>query len=176
LANYLGIPFHEVELRTADVVKSFPELVSRRDDPIADISGPGYDAVFKLAREHDVPVLLQGQGGDELFWGYPWVRQAVTASELKDAELRQGTWRPPSLGATAGSVSRPRGIRPRELWHFLHDRLRSRPRQSSTNDFPPEQLVFLDLAPDFQIALREAQGLYGPQFKAEVGSASPARL
>src|SRR5262249_47088375 len=95
LANYLGIPFHEVELRTADVVKSFPELVSRRDDPIADISGPGYDAVFKLAREHDVPVLLQGQGGDELFWGYPWVRQAVTASELKDAELRQGTWRPP---------------------------------------------------------------------------------
>jgi asparagine synthetase B (glutamine-hydrolysing) len=33
--------------------------------------------VSKLAAEHGVKVLLTGIGGDELFFGYGWVRRAV---------------------------------------------------------------------------------------------------
>ena len=71
LADHLGMPFHEIELKTEDLVHLFPQMNYWRDDPIADISGYGYYAVMKLAREHGVSVMLQGHGGDELFWGYP---------------------------------------------------------------------------------------------------------
>jgi asparagine synthase (glutamine-hydrolysing) len=83
LAQHLRLPFHEIEVGTRDVVEFFPELNFWRDDPIADISGHGYYAVMKLAREHGVPVMLQGQGGDELFWGYPALREAAIASQVK---------------------------------------------------------------------------------------------
>ena len=83
LADQLGLPFHDIELGTEEMVGFFSELVRLRDDPIADISGYGYYAVARRARQEGVPVILQGQGGDELFWGYPWVTQAVRESLRK---------------------------------------------------------------------------------------------
>jgi asparagine synthase (glutamine-hydrolysing) len=80
LAENLGLWFHEVELGVAEAVKSFPALVHSFDDPIADMAGFGYQAIMRLARSRDVPVIFQGQGGDELYWGYPYLRQAVEAS------------------------------------------------------------------------------------------------
>jgi len=77
LAQELGFVFHDLELRTEDFVRSFPEMVYCMDDPIADIAAFGYYSVSKAAREHGVPVLLSGLGGDELFWGYDWVAKAV---------------------------------------------------------------------------------------------------
>jgi asparagine synthase (glutamine-hydrolysing) len=89
LADYLKIPFHEIELSTSDVVSLFPKVNLYRDDPIADISGVSYYAVMRAAREQGVPVMLMGQGGDELFWGYSWVRAALVASQRK-FDLRNG--------------------------------------------------------------------------------------
>src|SRR5262249_2582807 len=83
LVNHLGIPFHEVEIRTADMLNTFPEVIGWQDDPLADMSSFGYWMVAKAARPQGVPVLLPGQGGDELFWGYSWVRDAVRQSERK---------------------------------------------------------------------------------------------
>jgi asparagine synthase (glutamine-hydrolysing) len=83
LAEKMGLTYHDVELRTEDLVSSFPNLVYLMDDPIADIAAFGYYSVSRLAREHGVPVLLGGLGGDELFWGYEWVRNAVRKSLLK---------------------------------------------------------------------------------------------
>jgi len=90
LADYLGIGFHEIELCESDVVESFADLVMRRDDPIADISGPGYHAVSQIARENGVPVLLQGQGADELFWGYEWVQNAARDMALRERLRQEG--------------------------------------------------------------------------------------
>jgi asparagine synthase (glutamine-hydrolysing) len=81
LAQELGIGFTEVELRTADVVEGFPDLVAAMDLPIADIAAFGYYAVSRAARQAGYPVLLSGMGGDEFFWGYEWVREAVTRNE-----------------------------------------------------------------------------------------------
>jgi len=89
-AEHLGIPLYEAELDTAEMAATFERLVWWKDDPIADISGYGYYAVSRLAREHGVPVLLQGQGGDELFWGYAWVREAMRRAALKRARDRWG--------------------------------------------------------------------------------------
>jgi asparagine synthase (glutamine-hydrolysing) len=86
IANELGLTPHVVKLHPDDVADTFSELCLRRDEPIADIAGSGYDAVARLARDNSVPVLLNGQGGDELFWGYGWVRSLVL-----DASRRRAT-------------------------------------------------------------------------------------
>ena len=86
LAEHLGMPFHDIELDAAEMVRLFPELVYWRDDPIADISGHGYYSVMKIARESGVPVMLQGQGGDELFWGYPWVQGSGPAVKSQEGD------------------------------------------------------------------------------------------
>ena len=83
LADHLQMPFHEIELSTADLIEQFPKVNYFRDDPIADIAGVGYYAVMQAAREQGVPVMLMGQGGDELFWGYRWVREALAATQRK---------------------------------------------------------------------------------------------
>lgn len=84
-AKELGMPFHEVEVPVREVVELFPERAFWRDDPIADTAGHSYFAVSRLARESGIPVLLKGQGGDELFWGYEWVRRAVAMTRAKAA-------------------------------------------------------------------------------------------
>lgn len=87
LAERLGLPFHEIELSTERMIDLFPALVAHADDPIADIAAYGYYAVTQLAREHNVPVMLSGIGGDELFWGYAGVNAMVRENEIK-SQLR----------------------------------------------------------------------------------------
>ena len=83
LASALGIPWHGAELATSDVVSDFPRMVELLDEPIADTAAYGHYSVSKLAAEHGVKVLLTGIGGDELFFGYGWVRRAVQLSRWK---------------------------------------------------------------------------------------------
>lgn len=87
IADYLGLTFHELELTTADFLENFPRICCLCDDPISDISAFGYYSVSKAAKEQGVPVLLQGQGGDELAWGYSWVRSSYTLALLKQRIL-----------------------------------------------------------------------------------------
>ncbi len=89
LARLLGIPWHSAELSTDAFASFFPSLVAAQDEPIADVAAYGHFAVARLAAEHGVKVLLTGIGGDELFYGYGWVREALRLSRLKLA-LRQG--------------------------------------------------------------------------------------
>jgi asparagine synthase (glutamine-hydrolysing) len=168
LADHLKVPFHEVELSTADVVAAFPDLVYWQDDPIADIAGYGYYAVAKAARDQDVPVLLQGQGGDELFWGYPWVREAVRQTRRK-ASLHP--CRPPKI------VDYLRLTRP-TLWPrralldwFLScgSLLAGWQAYQRDRSSPPERLVFYDLAPEFASASAMAGRLYHAEFRSALG-------
>ncbi|GAG58877.1 unnamed protein product, partial [marine sediment metagenome] len=83
IAKEFGLPFHEIEITTDGFVNSLPELVNHCDDPIADIAAYGYFSVMKEARRNNVPVMLTGFGGDELFWGYPWVVEAMIENANK---------------------------------------------------------------------------------------------
>ncbi len=64
-----------------------PQVVAAWDDPIADMAGICYFAVMRSAREAGVRVMLQGQGADELFWGYPWVREAMRRADRGSAPI-----------------------------------------------------------------------------------------
>ncbi len=91
IAARLGIPHVCDELRTDDFASFFPELVSAIDEPISDVAAYGHFAVARLAAQHGVKVLLTGIGGDELFFGYGWVREALRLSRLKAETIARGS-------------------------------------------------------------------------------------
>lgn len=171
LADYLELPFHEIEVDPTDMVAFFPDLVYWRDDPIADISGYGYYAVMRAAREQGVPVMLQGQGGDELFWGYAWVRQAARESRAKQAGR---TSLLDSIEIAGPPRWSPGGIK---MWLDSAAGLRpSWARYQRYRTSPPNQMVFFDLRPDFQLARAQARQLYSPAFAEQLNGADPAAL
>lgn len=85
-ARHLGIDCIEVELDASDVVAGFDGLVADMAEPIADVAGSSYRAVMRAASREGIKVMFQGQGADELFWSYGWMRQALRENELRDGQ------------------------------------------------------------------------------------------
>ncbi len=168
-AEYLKIPLHEIELETDDFVDYFDELNFMRDDPIADISGYGYYAVSREARNNGVPVLLQGQGGDELFWGYPWVRDAV----LKTDDLLHNI--SPFRRLVDALINNKSSLNLRSIRDIVKQFMNSRRVQNnfnhdlSRNKYRP---VFHEMLTDFQVALTGMKEYYTPAFMEKLGDAS----
>lgn len=96
LADHLGIPCFTTILNTQEIARGFADVCAARDEPISDIAGPALNALPRAAREADVPVLLTGIGGDELFWGYDWTRQlaAWTTTYLDERATGRNVTRP----------------------------------------------------------------------------------
>lgn len=172
-AQRLGIEHHCIRLDPETVATQFGDMCLMRDEPIADISGPGYLALVRLAREKGVPVLLLGQGGDELFWGYPWSVDAIRANERKARLLAGhagiseyvGLSRPPMsyaglLGWLLGGFGVSSGLR--EL------------RRDRTS--PPGQLVFWDQREAWWGSASGLATFASPDFLGRTQSSSPARL
>jgi len=141
LARQLGMPFYNIELLAGDFADTFPEIVSASDELIADLSAYGYYSVMKLAHEHGIKVILSGFGGDELFWGYDWVRNALKLNQKK-SEIISG------LGRNK-FISR------------IHYWLRY-------GSAPADQMIFYDLEQHFRYAHPRLSGLYTDEFRKEI--------
>lgn len=73
---------HELVLSVTDAFNAIPKIVSMLDEPFADSSCIPTYYVSKLARKY-VKTVLTGEGGDELFAGYPWhVNKIVKKNSL----------------------------------------------------------------------------------------------
>ena len=70
VARHIGARHHEHVVRGADMPALVPELASWLDEPIGDASILPTFVLSRFARQH-VTVALGGDGGDELFAGYP---------------------------------------------------------------------------------------------------------
>ncbi|SHJ00798.1 asparagine synthase (glutamine-hydrolyzing) [Flavobacterium terrae] len=73
-ADYLSkrnnLPINRVMLRNVDLNDSFADYAEVYEEPFADYSGIPSIAIFKKVSE-EFKVVLTGDGGDELFYGYP---------------------------------------------------------------------------------------------------------
>lgn len=70
VADHFGTDHHELVVKSSDLTQYWPRLTWHRDEPVSEPSDIGVYLISKLAREH-VKVVLSGEGGDELFAGYP---------------------------------------------------------------------------------------------------------
>lgn len=148
-ASRVGLSLDEVVLTDDQMVLDFPEMCVRRDDPINDLSGSGFFALYRASRQSGMPVMFGGHGGDELFWGYPWTRSAIAQSIRKSRLLSGRANIFDYIRITAPPVSVTRGID----WLFggagalAGVKEWKRDRKSA-----PDQLVFWDMHNDFQDA------------------------
>jgi asparagine synthase (glutamine-hydrolysing) len=167
-ANDLGMKVHSLELTTSEMSARFPRLAFDRDDPVADIAGFGFYMLSQRARDAGCPVLMQGQGGDELLWGYPWTRQAVVHSQRKMAGRPVGALEALSQMLPTG-FSRPQWVRFAYVIGGLMAGWRdpSPGRGSAAN-----QLVAYDLSDIYQIGAHAARGTYGPALRERVLAAT----
>jgi len=69
-SKYLGTEHHEQTMTAADLLNLVPNLPDILDEPMADASILPTYLLSKFTRQH-VTVALGGDGGDELFAGYP---------------------------------------------------------------------------------------------------------
>jgi asparagine synthase (glutamine-hydrolysing) len=173
-ANYLGIHFHEVELSSKNMLALFPKLCFAKDEPIADISGYGYYSVAKASHDMGVPVLLQGQGADELFWGYPWLKKAVQESIEKQANYSVIISFINSIKAEVKFKPDAWTIKKIGRWGLSFAGLSSvLQRYKRIHGKPLERLCFHDLVPDYQQAVSELHQVYTENFQEQVHSSYP---
>ena len=82
VADYLGTQHHSQVLSPSQALHLIPNLMEYLDEPFADASFIPTLLLSKFAKEH-VQVSLSGDGGDELFAGYP-TYQAHSIAALHD--------------------------------------------------------------------------------------------
>jgi asparagine synthase (glutamine-hydrolysing) len=70
VARRFGTTHHHVDVSTDDFARLWPRLSWHRDGPISEASDVAVFRLAETAAEH-VKVVLSGEGGDELFAGYP---------------------------------------------------------------------------------------------------------
>lgn len=176
LAKQLQMPFHDVEIAASEMIENLPETVFRQDDPIADISGYSYYSVMKKAREQGVPVMLVGQGGDELFWGYEWLKFSVNASITK-AKLQKSGKRP-----TLWDHFQPQF--PESLhWRAVAGWLRAKGGlEASRNSYrqnlkaPVNRLIFNDLIRDFLLVEPQSNYLFTSDFQTNISQDNASQI
>lgn len=95
ISRFLGTEHYERDMRGDDLLALLDDFHEHYDEPFADSSSLPTMMVSRFAREH-VTVALSGDGGDELFAGYPQYDVL--------AWLKYGFLAPPLLRRLAGQM------------------------------------------------------------------------
>jgi asparagine synthase (glutamine-hydrolysing) len=107
-AQAFGTHHHETRLGQDEFLRLIPTAVWHRDEPLAEPSEIPLLALSRMASEH-VTVVLSGEGGDELFGGYPKYRADAVLSRT---------------GGLARAILGERRLRELAGWHHLPRRAR----------------------------------------------------
>lgn len=96
----VGATWHRVTLDSSGIADDLRSLVAAQGEPFGGTSILAQYAVFRAARDAGIKVMLDGQGADELFAGYPHYQAYRVASLLSSGKYsdaasliwNQGYW------------------------------------------------------------------------------------
>jgi asparagine synthase (glutamine-hydrolysing) len=99
------VEHHAVEPTADELIVDLPRIVLDHEEPVGSLSVYAQWRVMAAARQAGVTVLLDGQGGDELFAGYPTAVGFALRSMPRVAALRDVAATPRRAGAVAVSLA-----------------------------------------------------------------------
>jgi asparagine synthase (glutamine-hydrolysing) len=86
VSRLIGSEHYEMVLHSGDMISVLPELIYHLEDLRVGMSYPNYYAM-RLASKY-VKNVFSGEGGDELFGGYPWRHELASKCTPKNFELK----------------------------------------------------------------------------------------
>lgn len=72
IEKYIKIKKHIITMNSNDFINDFNDFILTQEEPVTGLTVYAQYLVMKLAHSNNIKVLLDGQGGDELFAGYPY--------------------------------------------------------------------------------------------------------
>lgn len=75
VSDYLNTEYHEVPITPQMVAQDIEKITWHHDEPLGDAATINNFYLSKEAKKY-VTVVLAGEGGDEVFGGYPWYKYA----------------------------------------------------------------------------------------------------
>jgi asparagine synthase (glutamine-hydrolysing) len=70
IINYTKAEWHDVKVDSRTLVEDIQKLIYYQDIPLASTSTYAQSRVMRAAHDHGISILIDGQGGDELYAGY----------------------------------------------------------------------------------------------------------
>ena len=86
VAEHVDAIQHRIHLSTEDLLQDLDALVYMQDQPMRNTNMFAQYMVYKLASQHSIKVMLDGQGADELMAGYPYYYIPYVKSMIKRGE------------------------------------------------------------------------------------------
>ncbi len=78
---------HRKNLNELSVKNDLPKYIGIQEEPFGDPSIIAHGGLMDMAAEAGIKVILNGQGADELFFGYNNMAQAILLQELKSLQI-----------------------------------------------------------------------------------------
>jgi asparagine synthase (glutamine-hydrolysing) len=121
VASACGAQRHSVSPTSDDMLADIEILTRAQGEPFTSLSVYAQYRVMRAAREAGVPVVLDGQGADEVLAGYPLMvaaggydaarrGQVVRAAVLLRSSKRLGHWSSPRLLANIAKLCLPQAV------------------------------------------------------------------
>jgi asparagine synthase (glutamine-hydrolysing) len=123
-----------------------PEVVKAQGRPLLGFDVIGHYRMFQFAREHGTTVVLEGQGADEIFGGYPFYEGVAFRDRLRRLQLGDAL---SDLRALSPKYGRSM---PRLLASYLLDPLRQAVQRHSKKPLPWLDLSSVPVPPPGAVA------------------------
>lgn len=107
-AERSGAILHKVRPAADDLIADLDRLIRVQGEPFGSTSIYAQHRVFRAAREHNIPVMLDGQGADEMLGGYRFYNVTRLASLVRRGRLIEATRFLRSAGGLSGVGGRMR--------------------------------------------------------------------
>ncbi|MDP2035627.1 MAG: asparagine synthase (glutamine-hydrolyzing) [Polaromonas sp.] len=117
-----GGTLHVANLNLEKINAYLPQTVRSQAEPFGGVTVCGYNALYQMANDENVTVLLDGNGVDEVFLGYKRYHQIYVASAVSPLEHQrlaadfETFWKEPPKQVRAGaSIDGTDGLRPEAM-------------------------------------------------------------